>query len=145
MKPMMILPPGAVNDEDIKRLNDNGICTVVAKEPAAVKFLDPIPATADRGKAEQAAIALSRIILKRGSNSSFYRADVMQVFIDAVLKGTPLGDDAEKEQNYFDAEKLAELRRLAQQEAREERNKAKAEKAAKAKELTTKRIEHAKA
>jgi hypothetical protein len=43
MKPIMILPPEVMSPEDIKLLNENGLCVVIVKEPAKVRFVDPIP------------------------------------------------------------------------------------------------------
>ena len=58
MKPMMILKVGTMKKADIQRLNDNGLCVVEAKDPAAVRFVDPIPVSAARTKIETAAIEL---------------------------------------------------------------------------------------
>ena len=48
MKPMIILPPDVMDKENIDLLRENGICVVVAKDPAKVRFVDPIPAVASR-------------------------------------------------------------------------------------------------
>jgi hypothetical protein len=56
MKPMIILPPGVMDDENIKLLRENDICVVVAEDPAKVRFVDPIPAASNRAQMEQAAI-----------------------------------------------------------------------------------------
>ncbi len=66
MKPIIIIPEGAMSAESIKELRDNGICVVEAKDPACVKFLDPIPAAQGRTNVEDAAIQLSRKILNKG-------------------------------------------------------------------------------
>lgn len=43
MKPIIILPPNTMTDENIQLLRDNDLCVVVAEDPAAVKFIDPLP------------------------------------------------------------------------------------------------------
>ncbi len=42
MKPIIILLEGAMSDEDIKAIRDNDVCVVIAKDPALVRFVDPI-------------------------------------------------------------------------------------------------------
>jgi len=42
MKPMIIIPPGQMSQADIKKLESNQICIVVARDPARVKFFDPM-------------------------------------------------------------------------------------------------------
>jgi hypothetical protein len=135
MKPIILLPEGAISAENIEALRQNGICVVEAKDPGAIKFLDPIPSAADRGKVEQAAIALSRKILNKGfwSNSQT-RDEICRWYVEALVKGTPLDPEptqAEKERQYFSSEKILELQRLAREEAREERAAARAAKKAK--------------
>lgn len=117
-----------MSPEDIKMLRDNAICVVVATNPATVKFLDPIPAAASRTKIENAAIALSRIILKRGTYDDNSRGSFAKMYVDLLAKGTPLDPEpslAEREKEYFDQAKLDELRRLAKEEAKAERAAAK--------------------
>jgi hypothetical protein len=139
MRPMMILPPHALSQADIKKLNDNGICTVVAKNPGALKFVDPIPSVLQRSKMEDAAIKLSRKILNRGhgpfdnyGNAS--RKDLIQTYVELLVDGTsldPAGTIEERQQAIFEEEKEDELRRLAREEAkavREAKKKAQEEK-----------------
>ena len=135
MKPIIILPEGAMSAEAIKALNDNGICTVEAKNPAAVRFLDPIPSAAERTKIEDAAIQLSRKILNRntfmkyGSSEQLSHADICRLFTDAIVNGTKLDSlptQAEIEKDFFDTAKASELRQLAREEAKAERAAAKA-------------------
>ena len=135
MKPILILPPHAVSDDDIKKLNDNGLCTVVAKDPGAVKFLDPIPSTAQRGKIEQAAIELSRRILSNQANYA-NRTDILTTYVSILVAGTPLDprqSQEERDQKIFDMTKDEEIRRLARVEAKEERAAIKAKKITEAK------------
>lgn len=132
MKPIIILPPDAMNSTQIAMLRQNGLCVVTAKDPAAVKFLDPLPAVSARGKIEQAAIALSRKVMSKGfwSNDDT-RALMAKTFIDLLVEGTPLDPNPspeEQEKKIFSQAKIEEIRRLAIQEAREERAAAKAAK-----------------
>src|SRR5690349_8957379 len=98
MKPIMLLPPETIDDEGIKLLRENGLCVVVAKDPARVKFLDPIPSIAQRTKIEDTAIRLSRKLLDRdtfvggspGYAKSFSRSEIAQMFVDLLVAGTPL-------------------------------------------------------
>jgi hypothetical protein len=132
MKPILIIPKGEMEPEDIKRLNDNGICTVEAKNPGSVKFLDPIPAAAERSAVENAAIELSRKILNRGwwtsSTGHTDRSEVCRTYVELLLRGTRLDPEptqAEREKAIFDTAKMDELRRLAREEAKAERAAAK--------------------
>lgn len=56
MKPIIILPPGSLSDSNIQLLRDNELCVVVAKDPAAVKFVDPIPAISSRTRIKGTAL-----------------------------------------------------------------------------------------
>lgn len=136
MKPIIILPPDAVSDEDIKRLNDNDLCVVVAKDPSAVKFVDPIPSASQRTKVEDAAIQLSRKLLTRQAfmeHSSVNFGDVARIYVDAIISGTPLSIEPtqqEMDHGYYSEARAEEMRRLAREDARAERAKIKAEKEA---------------
>lgn len=89
MKPIIILPPHAMSKQDIKALNDNGICVVVAKEPEKVKFVDPIPAASSRNQIENAAIALSKRLLN-GQLLEYQRGSITAAFVELLTIGTPL-------------------------------------------------------
>jgi len=144
MKPIVILPPDTMSDADIKTLSDNGICVVVAKNPAAVKFIDPIPAQSSRTEIENAAIKLSRKLLSEEGYSN--RKDIAHLYCDILVKGTPLDPNPEPTQEQIEEERRAheravfdyakeeELARLGVEEARAERAAAKAAKARAAKE-----------
>lgn len=128
MKPIMILPPGAMDDENVKLLRENDLCVVIAKEPAAVKFLDPIPAASSRTDIEEAAIQLSRRLLRGELVGDQYRSNIARLYVDLLVKGTPLDPGrtkAEIEKEIFDDAKCTELRRLAREEAKAERAAAK--------------------
>jgi hypothetical protein len=128
MKPIIILPPDSVSEGDIKLLNDNDLCVVVAKDPAAIKFVDPIPSMSSRTEIEDAAIKLSRRILHRqvvkDNMGNISPAAITGLFVQLLTEGTPLGADetqAEREAHIFRREKEAEIVRLAREEAKAER------------------------
>lgn len=130
MKPIIILPPDAISDEDIKQLRENDLCVVVAKDPSAVKFVDPIPAMSSRTQIDRAAIALSRVVLNGHwgnytNCSSISRQDAARIYVDCLTQGTPLAatyrDPEVVAKEIFDTEKANELRRLAREEAKKER------------------------
>jgi hypothetical protein len=129
MKPILILPPDSMSTDDIELLNANGICTVVAKDPAAVKFLDPIPSAAERTKTESAAIELGRKIMSKDFWTSAGTRDMIcGAYVDLLVKGTsldPRPSQKEREQEIFDIAKADELRRLAREEAKAQRAEAK--------------------
>ena len=128
MKPMIILPPDAMSAEDVDLLRANGLCVVVAKEPSLVKFMDPIPAVSSRTAVENAAIQLSRKIIGKGYwTSTGTRESLAALYVDLLVAGTsldPRPSKQEREQEIFDVEKAEELRRLARQEAKAERDAA---------------------
>lgn len=128
MKPIIILPPDTMSADDIKLLRDNEICVVVASNPAAVKFVDLIPAALSRTKIENAAIAFSRKILNRGVYDDNTRGNLAKMYVELLVKGTaldPMGSREEWQKQIFDSEKADELRRLARKEAKAERAAAK--------------------
>jgi hypothetical protein len=125
MKPMIILPPDVMDKEEIKKLNDNGMCVVVAKEPSKIKFVDPIPAASSRTHMENAAIALSRKLLNWPweKNASIYKGTVAEMYITLLVEGTPLGANGtreEQEQQWIDVARREELAKIGREEARVE-------------------------
>ena len=125
MKPMMILKVGTMKAADIKRLNDNGLCVVEAKDPAAVRFVDPIPVSAARTKIETAAIELSRKIMAPGFwNNTGTRDEMSRIFVDLLVKGTrldPRDSQEEVERQTYDITRLDEVRQIAREDARAKR------------------------
>lgn len=124
---MIILPPDTMSEADMKLLRENNICVVVAKDPAKVKFVDPIPAASERTQIENAAIEFSRKIL-RGDIFSGNRGDFAKLYVDCLVKGTPLSSGPtieERELAYFTEAKLSAIRDLAREEAKAERAAAK--------------------
>lgn len=128
MKPMMIIPPDTMSQEDIALLRENGVCVVVSKEPAALRFLDPLPVVSSRSQIEHAAIQLSRKLLAKdpwidehGYWKNLERANVLGMFINLLAKGTPIDPDVtrqEREQAWDSQEKADEI---AREDARAER------------------------
>lgn len=133
---MIILSPDVMTEENIKLLRDNQICVVVAKDPAKVRFVDPIPASSSRTQIEDAAIKLSRVLLNRqwghlSSSNEIGVATFSRLYIECLMGGTPLdanGTKQEQEQRYFDSVKRSEVEKLAKEEAKAERAAAKAAK-----------------
>ena len=135
MKPLIILPKGAMSAKDKEKLTKNGICVVETETPSLVKFVDSVPEIASRTQIEQAAIQLSRKVLDRktwGYNNEDTSKEMAKMYIDLLIKGTPLDPrptQAEQEKEIFDQAKADELRRIAREEAKAERAAAKAAKA----------------
>lgn len=126
MKPLIIMPKGAMSAKDKEKLTKNGICVVEAETPSLVKFVDSVPEIASRTQIEQAAIQLSRKVLDKNTwhYSSGTEKDMAKMYIDLLIKGTPLDPrptQAEEEKQIFDQAKADELRRLAREEAKAER------------------------
>ena len=137
MKPIIILPPDTMSEEHIKLLRENDLCVVVAKDPAKVKFVDPIPASSSRTQMESAAIKLSRILLNGSwghwsQSGCIGRDTAAKIYVDLLVEGTPLEhgyvEPAVREQNIFDQAKADELRKLAREEAKAEHAAKKAKK-----------------
>ena len=129
MKPIIILPPDTMSKEHIKLLRDNGLCVVVAKDPAKVKFVDPLPVVSSRTKIESAAIQLSRIVLNgtwgHWSNLGCIGRETMaKIYVDRLTDGTPLdaaySDPEVRNQEIYDLAKTDELRKLARTDAQAE-------------------------
>lgn len=142
MKPILVIPPETIDAEGVKELRDNGVCVVVALDPAKVKFLDSIPCAMARTNAEQAAIELSRKVLDpreythtlSNGDQAIAKRDVWKFFMEAVVSGTtldPNGTREEQEQSIIDEARRAELRAIGREEARAEAARKKAESAAK--------------
>lgn len=135
MKPIIIIPPEIMSENDIKLLRENELCVVVATDPAKVRFLDPIPAASNRSNIERAAILMSRRLINGLWNGNvLHKSDFANLYVDLLIKGTPLdahGTTEEQEQQIFNDAKADEIRRLAREEAKAERLKKKATEAKK--------------
>lgn len=124
MKPMIVVPPKNISDKDLRALRENGLCVVEAKNPSAVKFIDPIPALSSRSQIENAAIQLSRKLLSGDLVGHEYKKEVANLFVSLLVKGSPLDPNptpSEKEAATFQQEKLDEIRKIAREEARAEK------------------------
>jgi hypothetical protein len=119
MKPIIVVPPDAITPEDLQALRDNGLCVVTAKDPASIKFLDPIiPATTSRTEIERAAIELSRRLLTDNQAFVYNKGDVTKLFAQILLRGSPLD-------SRYEEWKAQELILLAKADAKAERAEAK--------------------
>lgn len=113
MKPMIFISPGEMNSAHMTELRKNGICVVVTKNPASIRFVDPLPAAHDRGKIELAAIAFSRKVLKQGFwRDPDYRKTITEIFVDCMIGGTPLDSEEtqqEVEKKVYSQERMEEV------------------------------------
>lgn len=129
IKPMIILPPGNMDAENIGLLRQNGICVVVSEKPQEVKFVDAMAAVSSRTQIEQAAIKLSRYLVTVKSSDgtdgwSMTKKDITAHFVRLLIEGTPLdpqGTIEEREKKIYDATHEDEVRRIAREDARAER------------------------
>lgn len=91
-KPVIIIEPGAMAKRDIDKMCRCGISVIEAKNPPAIRFLDPPPF--DRDRQERAAIALCRILLTHQSKGPFYVSDISQMFCKLLMEGDALSSRA---------------------------------------------------
>lgn len=118
-----------MSETDIESLRKNDLCVVVSDDPAAIKFLDPIPASSSRTKIEDAAIKLSRMLLNKtwgnySQSGMLSHSDFATIYCSILMEGTPLDRNPTKEENeqaLFAQEKREEIKRIAREEARAER------------------------
>lgn len=87
MKPIVILPEGAMKPRDVKKLTDNGICVVEAKDPSLVRFMEPPPD--GYSVQERAAISLFRRLVARNA-FNVDRRQFAEMYCDIILEGFPL-------------------------------------------------------
>lgn len=135
MKPILIVPEGQMSAESIKVLNDNDICTVEAKDPSQIKFVDPIPAISNRTEIEVACIKLSRFLMIESTNDySVTRKEIASYYLKFLSEGTPLdrnGTHEEQKKRIYDMAFADEVDKIARQDARDEAKRKRDEKAAK--------------
>lgn len=87
MKPVVILPKGAMSKEDIQRLNDNDFVVVEAEAPEDVRFCEP-PAMGYSVQ-ERAAISLCRYLMSnRSYNLNF--GEISSLYAQFIIRGSPL-------------------------------------------------------
>ena len=131
MKPMMIVPPKTFSEGDLQLLRDNGICIVETADPAAVRFVDPLPVVSSRSEMERAAIALSRKLLTKGHCpwNDTTLGDIARMFADLLLEGTSLdADRVQLEESTYNEAHHEEIRKIAREDARAARAAKKTEK-----------------
>lgn len=87
MKPVLILPKGGMSADDIKRLRDNGICVVEAKDPSHVRFTEP---PIGGPILERAAISLARELLSGDNYYGLSRADARAKYARIIVEGSSL-------------------------------------------------------
>lgn len=88
-KPVVIIEPGAMSKRDVAKMNKAGITVVEAKNPEAIRFLDPPPF--DRNAQERAAIELCRVLLQSGSiGTSYQRYNIAEMYVKLLLEGSPI-------------------------------------------------------
>src|ERR1017187_4305303 len=88
MQPVIISPVGAVSKADMRRLNRNGFVVVEAKDPSAVRFMEPPPE--GYNTQEKAAIALCRYLLSNENGLNRNRTEIQASYSHFLLEGWPL-------------------------------------------------------
>lgn len=91
MKPIVIIPVGAMTRRDIRRLEAAGIIVAEAKDPPSVRYLEP--PSPDRTAQERALMALARLIL-RSSTLHWARSEAAEMYVKMLLDGAPLQGQA---------------------------------------------------
>lgn len=92
---MIVLPPHAMSDKDVRLLRKNGICVVVAKDPSEVRFVDPIPASSNRTEMEAAAVAMTRKLLEWPWSATFATKEfISELYCKLLVRGTSLDPGA---------------------------------------------------
>lgn len=90
-RPVVIIEPGAMSKRDVERMNKAGITVVEAKNPPAIRFLDPPPY--DRDQQERAAISLCRVLMTNGSaNTAYYRSSIAEMYVKLLIEGKALDE-----------------------------------------------------
>lgn len=124
MKPMMIVGPDVLAAEEIRKLEENGICAVVAKDPAACCFVEalPVATTSSRTELERAALKTIRQLFQRNPDETVYLRTIRGWFTSFAIEGSSLDPDGtkeEREQKIIDGAREEELCAIGRLEARE--------------------------
>lgn len=87
-----------MEDDQIEMLRENEICVVVAKDPAAIKFMDPIPSMSSRTQMEAAAIELSRRIMTGQTGRTFMGSTTQAaaMWAEILMEGNPLESNVQE-------------------------------------------------
>lgn len=88
MKPVIIITPDNLGEEDIKQLRDNGVCVVIAKDPSGLKYYDYTPKKI--GSMDQAAIDCFRTLLNAGKGWEHLQSNFGAMFAQRLIKGTDM-------------------------------------------------------
>lgn len=86
--PVVIIKPGAMTKEAQAAMNRAGITVVEAKDPSAIRFLNP--PSPNRTAQEKAAIELCRVLLTSEglTMSDSYKDFTAKLYIQCLLKGS---------------------------------------------------------
>lgn len=87
VKPIVVLPPDAMDAANISMLRRNGICVVICQKPEAVRFVEAPIGSQDR--CERAAVNLFRHIAAT-KEGLLNRDKLMEKFARFTIAGTDL-------------------------------------------------------
>lgn len=87
VKPIIVLPPDAMDKANIAMLRRNGICVVICQKPEQVRFVEAPIGSQDR--CERAAVSLFRHIASR-TDAYCDRSKLLATFAKFVVAGTEL-------------------------------------------------------
>lgn len=90
MQPVAILKKGIMPKKDIAALRKNGLCVVECDDPDAVRFIEPPLPMLGYDRIEQAAIALTRKLLKLDNTAYVQGQDIAVMFVRILVEGTRL-------------------------------------------------------
>lgn len=87
--PILMVKPGTVSKEDIKRAFENGFVLIIENsEPAEARFIEP-PIMAKIDAQARAALSLFRNIVFNGnSGSSYHRCELTAFWIKALMESS---------------------------------------------------------
>lgn len=125
MKPTIVIPPDLLDADSIAELRASGFAVVVAADPNKVRFLDPIPTVSSRTEIESSCIQFTRKILNAEYNKTLSRDDLRSIYLECLMRGSPLDErpsKEEREKEVFEIARHDELRKIAREEARTERD-----------------------
>lgn len=87
--PVLIVKPGAISKDDIKRAEQKGFIIVIeCEDPASCRFLEP-PCTAPLDAKMRAAMQLLRYIMDGNKGVMWHRETLITKWVDALLNESP--------------------------------------------------------
>lgn len=88
MAPVIVVPTGEISKEDLALVRENGFCVIEAKNPDAVRFMEPPP----NGYSEQerAAIALCRHLMRFEGDRNWTKREIGNLLAQFFIQGSPL-------------------------------------------------------